>query len=85
MELYRDRRFRMTPGERVQLEGLTIQVMAVTTDGRAQRVRFGFDVALEAPSFRFYQWLHGRFERFVPPLPGVSQELPPAQLDFGFE
>jgi hypothetical protein len=85
MELYRDRRFRMAPGERVPLEGLTIQVMAVTADGRAQRVRFGFDVALEAPSFRFYQWLHGRFERFVPPLPGVSQELPPAQLDFGFE
>jgi hypothetical protein len=85
MELYRDRRLAMTPGERVELAGLSIQVMAVTADGRAQRVRFVFDTVLESRSFRFYQWLHGRFEKFVPPMPGSSQELSPAQLDFGFE
>jgi hypothetical protein len=85
IELYRDRRLAMRRGERIELEGLAIEVLDVTADGRAQRVRFGFDKELEAATFSFYYWAHGRFERFVPPAIGGSQQLPPALLDFGLK
>ena len=85
MELYRDRRIPMRRGERIDLEGLSIEVLDLTADGRAQRVRFGFDTVLEAPTFRFFYWVRGHFEKFVPPQIGGSQELPPAVLDFGMK
>jgi hypothetical protein len=85
MELYRDRRFAMAAGQSIELAGLSIRVENVTPDGRPQRVRFAFDRPLESPNFRFYQWLHGRYERYPLPAPGHAQALPPAQLDFGFE
>jgi hypothetical protein len=81
MELYRDRRLAMTPGQRVELQGLRIEVLAVTGDGRAERVRFSFDAPLDAPSFRFYAWLDGRFERYTPPRIGQRDVLPAAHLE----
>jgi hypothetical protein len=85
MELYRDRRIAMTPGQRVELEGLTIEVLAVTRDGRASRARFRFDTPLDAPSFRFYAWQDGRFERFVPPPVGMRRVLPGAHFELGLK
>jgi hypothetical protein len=85
MELYRDRRLPMTVGERIELEGLTIEVLTLTADRRAKRVRFTFDQQLESPTFRFYYWAGGRFEPFVPPAIGASRDLPPALLDFGLD
>jgi hypothetical protein len=85
MELYRDRRMPMQRGERIELEGLSIEVLDLTRDGRAQRVRFRFDNELAAPTFRFFYWVQGRFERFVLPEIGGSRELPPAVLDFGLK
>jgi hypothetical protein len=85
MELYRDRRIPMTPGQRVELEGLSIEVLAVTRDGRASRARFRFDAPLDAPSFRFYAWQHGRFERFTPPRVGMRRVLPGAHFELGLK
>jgi hypothetical protein len=84
MELYRDRRIPMAVGDRVILKGLTIEVTAITSDKRAERARFTFDTALEAPSFRFYFWRDGRFYPFIPPALGQSVTLPAAQVDYGF-
>jgi hypothetical protein len=83
IELYRDRRIPMQRGEQIQLEGLLIEVLELTSDGRAQRVRFHFDTPLESQTLCFYYWARGGFERFVPPAIGGSQELPVATLDFG--
>jgi hypothetical protein len=85
MELYRDRRLPMQRGERVELEGLSIEVLDLTRDGRAQRVRFRFDNQLDAPTFRFFYWVRGRFEHFALPAIGGSRELPPAVLAFGLK
>ncbi len=85
LELYRDRRLRMAPGERVSLQGLQIEVLAVTSDGRARRARFSFDRSLDAPSFVFYAWLDGGFERLSPPAVGTRRTLPAAQLPFALK
>lgn len=83
MELYRDRDIPMARGERIELEGLSIEVLEVMPDGRARTVRFRFDDDLEHPRFRFYAWARGRFVPFSLPAPGQSVALPPAQLEFG--
>lgn len=84
MELYRDRHIPMRQGERVVLEGLTIEVLALTDDLRARQVRFTFDAGLEQARYRFYYWNEGRFERYTPPALGSSHHLPPAKLDLHF-
>jgi hypothetical protein len=75
LELYRDRRLRMRAGDRIKLEGLSIEVRAVTSDGRAKLVDFVFDQRLEAPQFLFYSWKDGGLARFTPPAIGESQTL----------
>lgn len=84
MELYRDRRIPMQRGERVELEGLSIEVLDLTEDGRARKVRFQFDMPLESRQLDFYYWSNGRFERLIVPAVGQSRALPPATLDLHF-
>lgn len=84
MELYRDRRIAMHVGETIELAGLRIEVLELTSDQRARKVRFSFDAALEAEQFRFYIWRDGRFERYQVPAVGARDPLPPAQLELGF-
>ncbi len=84
MELYRDRRLPMRVGERIELEGLRIEVLQLTADGRAERARFSFDQALDSPSFCFYAWRNEQFVKFTPPAVGASSVLPPATVHWGF-
>jgi hypothetical protein len=82
LELYRDRRLPMAAGERIELDGLRIEVLETTVDGRATRARFSFDTPLDAPSFRFYYWVDGGFAAFIPPAVGQSVIVPGAELEF---
>lgn len=84
MELYRDRRIPMQRGERIQLEGLIIEVLELTDDQRARTVSFTFDAPLDAQQFKFYYWNKGHFEGFVLPAVGGRVELPSAVLELGF-
>jgi len=83
MELYRDRNIPMHPGQRVDLEGLAIEVVEVTQDGRASRARFRFDQPLESPQLVFYYWTSEGFARLALPEVGRARSLPPAQLGLG--
>jgi hypothetical protein len=57
------------PGARVQLTGLTIEVVDVTSDGRPQTVDFVFDRALDGTSLRFTEWNGDTLVPFdVPPV-----------------
>jgi len=85
LELYRDRRLRMAPGDQVNLEGLAIRVLRVTSDGRADRVSFRFDRPLDEDSFRFYAWRDRGFSAFAPPAIGASATLPAAEIPWGFK
>lgn len=83
-ELYRDRRIPMHLGERIELEGMLIEVIALTSDGRAQKARFTFDMPLEDKQFKFYYWTDGHFAKLTPPAIGARQSLPPAVLELKF-
>ena len=83
MELYRDRRLPMLPGYRVELTGLSIEVVHATPDGRADIADFTFDKALEDPSLCFYYWTDEGFSRFVPPGVGGTKKLPGAVSRYG--
>lgn len=78
-ELFRDRRIAMHVGERIELTGLSTEVLGVTNDGRAERVRFRFDRPLEAPSLVFYAWQRDRLRPWRPPSVGGRVNLPAAQ------
>lgn len=84
MELYRDRDLPMRRGQLIMLEGLRVEVLELTRDGRARKVRFTFDVALEDRQLKFYRWSQGRFVPYKPPARGASQALPPAKLELSF-
>jgi hypothetical protein len=84
MEMFRDSRIRMRTGEHVRLQGLDIEVLATTADGRLQRVRFGFDTPLDSPMLCFYAWANG--VGFVPlqlPAIGARVELAAAPVELG--
>jgi hypothetical protein len=63
--------------DQVRLDGVTIQVTALTSDGRPAEARVGFDVDLEAPSLRWLQWQWvdggGRYVPLTPP--GIDQTI----------
>lgn len=84
MELYRDRRTPMHVGDRVELEGMSIEVVEVTADRRASKARFVFDRDVDAGQFQFYYWVNGHFERLALPALGSSRQLPAALLELKF-
>ncbi|HEY2734924.1 MAG TPA: hypothetical protein VGI70_13105, partial [Polyangiales bacterium] len=85
MELFRDRRLRMQAGERVSLQGVTIEVLSTTTDGRLARVRFRFSDPLDAPRFRFYAWRDAGFVPFALPAVGEATLLAAATPKLGLK
>jgi hypothetical protein len=60
-------------------------VLGVTKDGRAERVRFRFDDALDDPSFVFYEWRDDRYARFTLPPVGKTTVLYGADVSFGLK
>lgn len=62
----------MTIGQQVRLTGMTVEVTALTRDGRPAEATFRFDVPLEDTSLRWLQWKGGAFMPFVPPPVGQS-------------
>jgi hypothetical protein len=83
MELYRDRRLAMAPGDRISLAGMNIDIAHVTPDGRPDVADFTFDRPLDDPSFIFYYWTDEGFARFTPPSVGATKALPPAIPHYG--
>jgi len=79
--LYRDHR-PMTIGQRIKLMGATIEITAVTDDGRPAEAAFAFAADLENPSYRWMQWKDGEYVPFVPPAVGETMALPGANAMF---
>ena len=89
LTLYRDPRLPITVGERVVLDGVTIEMTEVTADGRLAAARFDFDRPLESPELQFVYWNATAYAPFRLPAIERSRQLPAAELpltipfDFG--
>ena len=75
--LFRNQHCPMHVGQRVELTGMTVEVTALTDDGRPAEAAFHFAVPLEHPSLRWLQWKGGVLAPFLPPANGESVELKP--------
>jgi len=67
----------MRLGERVEMDGITIEVSALTPDGRPAEARFHFQRGLDDPSLLWLRWQDGVYVPFEPPEVGTSVTLPP--------
>ena len=74
--LYRNEDYPMHLGQRVELTGMTVEVKALTDDGRPAEALFHFDRPLEDPSMLWLKWEDGRFVPFTPPGVGETVDLP---------
>jgi hypothetical protein len=79
--LFREPRRALTPGDRLDLPGLAVEVLSVKEDGRPWEVRFRFDVPLEHPSLRWRQWKGRGYEPFRPPPVGGAVPFTPAGVE----
>ena len=62
-------------GDRVALEGMGVEVTAVTPDGRPAEMVFRFDRPLEDSSLRWIAYQNGRYASFKPPAPGQTVHI----------
>jgi hypothetical protein len=81
LELYRSINKPMHQGEKVPLQGLAIELLEVTDDGRPLRVRFDFSEPLDSARYRFYHWADNHFRPLELPAVGETKVLPRATLD----
>jgi hypothetical protein len=80
-DLYRSRKNPMQIGQHVTLEGLEIELLAVTSDGRPLRARFDFAEPLDSARYRFYYWVDNHYRLLDLPAVGAGRALPPAYLE----
>ncbi len=78
--LFRDERFAFSVGEQVDLDGLTVTIEELLSDGRPAVVSFGFDVPLESAALHWVHWHNGQFMPFTPPAVGGVMHLEGATL-----
>jgi hypothetical protein len=74
--LFRDEQLPWSVSERIELTGVTIEVMDLTADGRPAVVAFRFDARLEDPSLRWLQFKDQVWQPFTPPAVGQRVVLP---------
>ncbi|MBU0992079.1 MAG: hypothetical protein KJ737_06255 [Proteobacteria bacterium] len=72
---FRDQLHPLQKGKRIELTGLTIEILSLTTDGRPEKVAFHFKKAFDDPSLIFLKWHSGRYVRFEPPDIGTFTRL----------
>jgi hypothetical protein len=80
--LFRDKDRPMRPGERLELTGLSIEVLRVGGDGMPAEAVFRFTVPLEDRTLYWLRWEKDRLVPWTPPSVGQTVELEPAA---GFE
>ena len=81
--LYRDERHPMKQGDRVELDGLSIAVGRVTSDGRPLSTTFTFAEPLDSPKLRWVVWQKDRYVPFtVPAHDGDVVDVPAARSTY---
>jgi hypothetical protein len=79
--LLRGRSHPMHVGQRVELSGMSVEVLALADDYQPSRARFTFAVPLDDPSLLLLQWKGGKFVPYTAPAVGeveiLSSIMPP--------
>ncbi len=70
--LFRDKKHPFSVGDRVELTGMTVEILQMTGDNRPYKAEFTFTVPLEDPTLRWLQYKNGKFVPFTPPAVGKS-------------
>jgi len=79
--LYRDSA-PMKIGQKIKLIGVTVEITALTDDGRPAEAAFRFAMKLESLLFRWLQWEDGAYVPFALPAVGETVTLPAATVPF---
>jgi hypothetical protein len=79
---FRDDRYPFVPGQEIHLDGLSIEIPAVTPDGRPAEAVFRFSVPLEDASLMWLQWYHDTLIPFSPPPVDETICLPAPKLSY---
>jgi hypothetical protein len=76
--VYHSDRARLAAGDRIELTGMTAEVLAVDDRGLPTEVSFTFDHSLDDPRYRWVCWnsARGIYENFLPPRPREEMLLP---------
>ncbi len=67
-------------GHTVRLEAATLEVTALTADGRPAEIRVTFALPLDDPALVLMSWSADRYVKFIPPREGEVVELPAIDL-----
>lgn len=73
--LFRDDQHPLSVGDKVELEGMTVEITALTADGRPAEAAFRFAVPLEDESLCWLCYRDKAFEPFALPAVGESVEI----------
>jgi hypothetical protein len=73
--LFRHEKHPFSVGDRVELTGMTVEILELTGDNRPAKAAFTFSVPLEDPSLRWLQYKDGSFIPFSPPAVGENVVL----------
>lgn len=77
-QIFRGRRRPLGLGGRVELTGITVEVTALTAEGRPAEAVFRFVTPLEDPSWLWVIWKDGAYRSFTPPAVGTTIVIPSA-------
>jgi len=72
----------MTIGEKINLLGVTVEITALTDDGRPAEAAFRFAMKPESLLFRWLQWEDGAYVPFALPAVGETVTLPAVTVPF---
>jgi hypothetical protein len=72
---FRDTSLPFTPGDTLQLNGMTALVTKISPDGRPTEIRYRFEKPLADPQLQWVIWTRRGFRRFKPPEPGERKLL----------
>lgn len=74
--LFRAARHRFSEGDRVELVGVTAEIVRLLDDGRPAAVDFHFAEPLDSPTYRFMYWRDGEYRPWTPPEPTGAARFP---------
>jgi hypothetical protein len=67
---FRDDSLPFSPGDRIELRGMTALVTKTNANGRPAEIRYSFEAALDDPQLRWLIWSNRGFVPFRPPAAG---------------